>query len=159
MIKCLNMKKNLFEKYSAQKNMHYKNFKACLLMRQMIKCQKPNFLYFSMFFQDSRIEIIVWYVCYLIFIFTLFLHEPKKFCALYYTNIVININSRVQTLIYFEKVNSSFWKADNIILQCFLRYYITRYFRVVKIVFVVKDRLVCNFPKKREKISQHQTLK
>ena len=89
-------------------------------------------------------------VCMLIFIFTFFLHEPKKFCALYYTNIVININSRVQTLIYFEKVNSSFWKAGTI-LQCFLRYYITRYFRVVKIVFVVKDRLVCHFQKKEQK--------
>ena len=59
-------------------------------------------------------------VCMLIFIFTFFLHEPKKFCALYYTNIVININSRVQTLIYFEKVNSSFWKAGTTVFVSLL---------------------------------------
>ena len=117
MIECLKMKKTFLKKIPPKKNA-LQNFKACLLMRQMIKCQKPNFLYFSMFFQDSRIEIILWYVCYLIFIFTFFLHEPKKFCMLY---IVINVNSiLVQIVIYFEKVNSSFWKAGTTVFVSLL---------------------------------------
>ena len=66
-------------------------FQSMSVMRQMIKCQKPNFffVFFNVFprFKNRNNPM----VCMLIFIFTLFLHEPKKFCALYYTNIVINM--------------------------------------------------------------------
>ena len=110
--------KNLFEKNSAQKK--------CITKFQSMSTDETNdqmsetqfFVFFNVFprFKNRNNPM----VCMLIFIFTLFLHEPKKFCALYYTNIVININSRVQTLIYFEKVNSSFWKAGTTVFVSLL---------------------------------------
>ena len=117
MIKCLNMKKNLFEKNSAQK-MHYKISKHVYWWDKWSNVRNPIFfVFFNVFprFKNRNNPM----VCMLIFIFTFFLHEPKKFCALY-TNIVININSRVQTLIYCEKVNSSFWKAGTTVFVSLL---------------------------------------
>ena len=109
MIKCLNMKKTFLKKIPPKK-MHYKISKhVCDETNDQMSETQFFFVFFNVFprFKNRNNPM----VCMLIFIFTLFLHEPKKFCALYYTNIIININSRVQTLIYFEKVNSSFWKA------------------------------------------------
>ena len=99
MIKCLNMKKTFLKKIPPKK--------ICITKFQSMSTYETNdqmsetqffFVFFNVFprFKNRNNPM----VCMLIFIFTFFLHEPKKFCALYYTNIVININSRVQTDLY-----------------------------------------------------------
>ena len=118
MIKCLKMKKTFLKKIPPKK--------ICITKISKHVCDETNdqmsetqfFVFFNVFprFKNRNNPM----VCMLIFIFTLFPYEPKKFCELYYTNIVININSRVQTLIYFEKVNSSFWKAGTTVFVSLL---------------------------------------
>ena len=63
MIKCLNMKKPFEKKFRPKKNalQKFQSMSTDETNDQMSETQ--FFLYFSMFFQDSRIEIILWYVC------------------------------------------------------------------------------------------------